>query len=81
MPNKSRYESVLVSGGAGDGNVYMTDVNKKRLIRDFSGHQGAIYSLFSWNGDNFASAGEDGTIRVWDARQINPIYIDRKSVV
>ncbi len=33
-------DSILLSGGAGDCKIYVTDVKKQMPIKSFSGHQG-----------------------------------------
>ncbi|CAF0999779.1 unnamed protein product [Adineta steineri] len=69
MNDNAKDDSVLLSGGAGDCKVYVTDVKKQTPIKSFSGHQGHIYSLFTWDAYNFVSASQDGTSRLWDIRQ------------
>ncbi|CAF1114822.1 unnamed protein product [Adineta steineri] len=69
MNDNVKDDSVLLSGGAGDCKVYVTDVKKQTPIKSFSGHQGHIYSLFTWDAYNFVSASQDGTSRLWDIRQ------------
>ncbi|CAF1139283.1 unnamed protein product [Rotaria sp. Silwood1] len=62
-------DSILLSGGAGDCKVYATDIKKQTPIKGYDGHQGHIYSLFTWDAYNFVSASQDGTSRLWDIRQ------------
>jgi WD40 repeat protein len=38
----------------------------------FVGH---IYSIFTWDACNFASASQDGTTRIWDIRQPDCINV------
>jgi len=33
-------EGILLSGGAGDCAIYMTDVKKQTVVKNFPGHQG-----------------------------------------
>jgi WD40 repeat protein len=41
-------------------------VMKGDTLQVFKGHHGPIWSLqFAHNGESFASASEDGTIRIW----------------
>lgn len=40
MHDSLKDDSILLSGGAGDCKVYVTDVKKQTTIRNFSGHQG-----------------------------------------
>ncbi|CAF1603624.1 unnamed protein product, partial [Didymodactylos carnosus] len=64
-----RDNSILLSGGAGDCKVYVTDVLKQTPIKSYAGHQGHIYSLFAWDACSFVSGSQDGTSRIWDIRQ------------
>lgn len=69
MHDSLKDDSILLSGGAGDCKVYVTDVKKQTPIKSYSGHQGHIYSLFTWDACSFVSASQDGTSRLWDIRQ------------
>ncbi|CAM2727165.1 unnamed protein product [Rotaria socialis] len=69
MHDNSKDDSILLSGGAGDCKVYVTDTRKKIPIKSYSGHQGHIYSIYTWDACNFVSASQDGTSRIWDIRQ------------
>ncbi|CAF2060965.1 unnamed protein product [Rotaria magnacalcarata] len=69
MHDNSKDDSILLSGGAGDCKVYVTDTKKKTPIKSYSGHQGHIYSIYTWDACNFVSASQDGTSRIWDIRQ------------
>jgi hypothetical protein len=40
-------DSVLLSGGAGDCKIYVTDVKKQAPIKSYGGHQG------KWRQDNY----------------------------
>lgn len=75
MRDQSKDDSMLLSGGAGDCQVYLTDVDKQKTVKTFAGHQGHIYSLFTWDSYNFVSASQDGTTRVWDIRQSDCIHV------
>lgn len=67
-------DSILLSGGAGDCKLYVTDVKKQVPIKSYTGHQGHIYSIFAWGSSTFASACQDGTTRLWDVRQSECIH-------
>jgi WD40 repeat protein len=69
MHDNLKDDSILLSGGAGDCKVYVTDVKKQTTIKSYSGHQGHIYSLFAWDACSFVSGSQDGTSRLWDIRQ------------
>jgi WD40 repeat protein len=50
-----------------DGLILLWDASSFRLIRTLKGHTGAVYSLDYWlDGTLLASAGLDGTVRVWN---------------
>ncbi|XP_070531644.1 WD repeat-containing protein 47-like isoform X4 [Ptychodera flava] len=59
---------LLLSGGAGDCSVYMTDCSRGENIHALSGHSGHVLSLFAWADCMLASASQDKTIRFWDLR-------------
>ena len=40
MHDNLKDDSILLSGGAGDCKIYMTDVKKQTPIKSYSGHQG-----------------------------------------
>ncbi|CAF3653659.1 unnamed protein product [Rotaria socialis] len=75
MHDNLKDDSILLSGGAGDCKVYVTDVRKQTTIKSFSGHQGHIYSLFPWDACSFVSGSQDGTSRLWDIRQPNCVNV------
>ncbi|CAF0884052.1 unnamed protein product [Adineta ricciae] len=69
MHDNLKDDSILLSGGAGDCKIYVTDVKRQTTIKSYSGHQGHIYSLFAWDACSFVSGSQDGTSRLWDIRQ------------
>ncbi|XP_055373349.1 WD repeat-containing protein 47 isoform X2 [Condylostylus longicornis] len=60
--------SLLISGGAGDCKIYVTDCATATPFQALSGHGGHILSLFNWGGAMFVSGSQDKTIRFWDLR-------------
>lgn len=42
MRDNQNDDSMLLSGGAGDCKIYLTDVQKKTPISSFNGHQGKV---------------------------------------
>lgn len=63
-------DSLLLSAGAGDYNIHVTDCKAMRSRQALSGHSGAVMSLHCWlsSASSFVSASTDGTIRFWDLR-------------
>ncbi|XP_022643518.1 WD repeat-containing protein 47-like isoform X2 [Varroa destructor] len=60
--------SLLISGGAGDNKIYITDCETAIPFQSLSGHSGHILSLYTWGGAMFVSGSQDRTIRFWDLR-------------
>uniref|UniRef100_A0AAR5PH22 WD repeat-containing protein 55 homolog n=1 Tax=Dendroctonus ponderosae TaxID=77166 RepID=A0AAR5PH22_DENPD len=63
--NKS---SLLISGGAGDCKIYVTDCATGTPFQALSGHTGHILALYTWGGAMFVSGSHDKTVRFWDLR-------------
>lgn len=63
--NKS---SLLISGGAGDCKIYVTDIATGTAFQALSGHTGHILSLYTWGGAMFVSGSQDRSVRFWDLR-------------
>ncbi|XP_067628516.1 WD repeat-containing protein 47 isoform X2 [Eurosta solidaginis] len=63
--NKSR---LLISGGAGNCKIYVTDCASATPYQALSGHSGHILSLYNWGGVMFVSGSQDKTVRFWDLR-------------
>ncbi|KAF7273228.1 hypothetical protein GWI33_014055 [Rhynchophorus ferrugineus] len=63
--NKS---SLLISGGAGDCKIYVTDCATGTPFQALSGHTGHILSLYTWGGAMFVSGSHDKSVRFWDLR-------------
>ncbi|KAK3592728.1 hypothetical protein CHS0354_007730 [Potamilus streckersoni] len=72
MTNKS---ALLISTGAGDSKIYVTDCESGLPVRAMAGHSGVVYSLHTWGGCMFVSGGQDKTARFWDLRASTPITV------
>lgn len=68
--------SQLVASGEYNGNVYICQVDTRRLIFLLKGHTNWIWSIaFSPDNQILASASQDGTIRLWDANTGQIIHV------
>ncbi|KAK4877762.1 hypothetical protein RN001_010268 [Aquatica leii] len=68
LEDTSNKSSLLISGGAGDCKIYVTDCTTGTPFQALSGHTGHILSLYTWGGAMFVSGSHDKTIRFWDLR-------------
>ncbi|XP_074596655.1 WD repeat-containing protein 47-like isoform X2 [Brevipalpus obovatus] len=68
MEDSNNGSTTLVSGGAGDCKIYITDCETFTPYQALSGHSGPIHSLYSWGSNTFVSGSLDRTIRFWDLR-------------
>jgi len=61
---------LLVSGGAGDCQVYVTDCQTASVMQVKTGHKEHILSVHSWGEGSpiFISGSQDRTVRFWDTR-------------
>ena len=59
---------LLLSAGAGDCKVYVTDCHTVTPFQAMTGHTGHILSLYTWGGAMFVSGSQDKSVRFWDLR-------------
>ena len=78
----ARHDDTLVLTGSADATVRLYDRRRaasnsaaaSALVHTFSGHSAAV-NVVEWcpdRGGVFASASEDGTVNVWDAKRLGP---------
>ncbi|XP_028164353.1 WD repeat-containing protein 47 isoform X2 [Ostrinia furnacalis] len=68
IEDTSNKTSLLVSGGAGDCKIYVTDCATGNTFQALSGHSGHVLSLYNWGGAMFVSGSQDKSVRFWDLR-------------
>lgn len=68
MDDLTNNSSLLLSGGAGDCKIKITDCETNQPFLSLSGHSGPVLSLYTWGGAMFVSGSQDKTIRFWDLR-------------
>ncbi|CAG5039135.1 unnamed protein product [Parnassius apollo] len=68
IEDTSNKTSLLVSGGAGDCKIYVTDCATGKTFQALSGHSGHVLSLYTWGGAMFVSGSQDKSVRFWDLR-------------
>jgi WD40 repeat protein len=65
-----------VAGASTQGFVHLWDAGSGALLRNLSGHTGAVTALaYSPDGKTLASGSEDDTIRLWDAQNGAPLKV------
>ncbi|KAK0177724.1 hypothetical protein PV328_001744 [Microctonus aethiopoides] len=68
LEDSSNKSSLLISGGAGDCKIYVTDCTTGTPFQALSGHSGHVLTLYNWGGAMFVSGSQDKTVRFWDLR-------------
>lgn len=68
IEDSSNKSSLLISGGAGDCKIYVTDCETGTPFQALSGHSGHVLSLYNWGGAIFVSGSQDKSVRFWDLR-------------
>ncbi|XP_075165360.1 WD repeat-containing protein 47 isoform X2 [Haematobia irritans] len=62
-------KTLLVSGGAGDCKVYVSDCCvPSHPINTYAEHTGHIFSVYSWETNMFVTGSQDKSVRFWDIR-------------
>ncbi|KAI6233061.1 hypothetical protein M3Y99_00967900 [Aphelenchoides fujianensis] len=67
--------SLLVSGGAGNSQICLTDCGTGRTFKQLSGHTAPILGLYSWAPGSFVSCSQDKSVRFWDVRAANAVNV------
>ncbi|UYV70035.1 WDR47 [Cordylochernes scorpioides] len=75
MEDLSNRLNLLISGGAGDSRIYITDCETVTPFQSMQGHSGQILSLYTWGGAMFVSGSQDRTVRFWDLRSRSCVNI------
>uniref|UniRef100_A0A0N5ADA5 WD_REPEATS_REGION domain-containing protein n=1 Tax=Syphacia muris TaxID=451379 RepID=A0A0N5ADA5_9BILA len=69
------HRTVLVSGGAGNCRIYLTDCSTGKTFNTYQGHTAAILGLYTWGSASFVSCSQDKTVRFWDLRTAQAIHV------
>ncbi|VDN06007.1 unnamed protein product [Thelazia callipaeda] len=74
--------TILVSGGAGNCRIYLTDCVTGQAFNSYQGHTAPILGLYTWCSGYFVSCSQDKTTRFWDLRSseaVNVVSPDSKT--
>lgn len=75
MDDAASRAPVLVSGGAGNCHICLTDCTTGQTFKELTGHTAPILGLYSWGGCSFVSCSQDKSIRFWDLRAANAVNV------
>ena len=65
----------LISAGAGEDQIFLTDCSSGEVVQTRSGHAGPALCLHSWEDSPvFVSGGQDGSSVFWDSRTSEPVH-------
>ncbi|XP_074593155.1 WD repeat-containing protein 47-like isoform X4 [Brevipalpus obovatus] len=68
MEDLTNGSNLLISAGAGDCRIYVTDCETATPFHSLSGHKGPILTMHTWGGAMFVTGSTDRTTRFWDLR-------------
>lgn len=71
LEDSTNKTSLLISGGAGDCKIYVTDCATSTPFQALSGHGGHILTLFNWGGAMFVSGSQ--------VNKLSPIFVSNNS--
>uniref|UniRef100_A0A915C5R0 WD repeat-containing protein 47 n=1 Tax=Parascaris univalens TaxID=6257 RepID=A0A915C5R0_PARUN len=75
MEDSMNRNTVLVSGGAGNCRIHLTDCSSGHTFASYQGHIAPILGLYTWGSGCFVSCSQDKTVRFWDLRSPQAINI------
>ncbi|KAL3998094.1 WD domain G-beta repeat family protein [Acanthocheilonema viteae] len=75
MHDKTNRSTILVSGGAGNCRIHLTDCATGQPLSSYQGHTAPILGLYTWCNGYFVSCSQDKTIRFWDLRGAEAVNI------
>lgn len=67
--------TILVSGGAGNCRIHLTDCATGQPLSSYQGHTAPILGLYTWCNGYFVSCSQDKTVRFWDLRSAEAVNI------
>lgn len=56
----------------GDCNIYMVDMETRRILQTLSGHTGYVHCIADSESVSLISGGEEGALKMWDIRSSQP---------
>lgn len=66
----SKESKPLLFAGCGDNKIYTFDIETRKILSFYEGHDDYIHSLcLSSSGQECVSGSEDGSVRIWDTRK------------
>uniref|UniRef100_A0A915PQN9 Isoleucine--tRNA ligase, cytoplasmic n=1 Tax=Setaria digitata TaxID=48799 RepID=A0A915PQN9_9BILA len=75
MEDKMNRSTILVSGGAGNCRIHLTDCTTGQPLSSYQAHTAPILGLYSWCNGYFVSCSQDKTIRFWDLRSAEAVNV------